>query len=348
MAAMPPLDEAPTTTARPMVRLGIQWDPPRHQRWTVLFRVLLAVPFALYTYVLYIAFLFLNVASWWAALFTGRVPSAIQSFGSYFLQVSANLSAYVTLTIAEFPSMSAAPANVDRVVTVTTTPTRLSRWSVFFRLVLVLPAALLSVCAITGSWLVSVVNWVWVMFTGRSTPAVHRLLVLVLRLHIRFVAYVFLLTPEQPWHGYFGDGRAETSHEASQPWVTTRGMRVVLVALVVVGAVVQITYQTLNLNRLSRSAALTTCESTMVDWVGLTAEANAVATSGVLDVQYKSAFRSAPAVQTWIGQEMIAFVSDARSKGATPAVRNLETAALNECRRMAASGINIGSLPTHS
>lgn len=85
-------------------------EPERQSRWTIAFRLLLAIPAFLlgtaYAYALYlVAFL-----GWFAALATGRMPTGIRNLGAVAVRYQAQSYAYALLVTGSYPN--AAPALV--------------------------------------------------------------------------------------------------------------------------------------------------------------------------------------------------------------------------------------------
>ena len=109
-------------------------------RWTVAFRIILAIPQYIVLDFLFIAFFFVVVIGWFAALFTGRLPEWANTFLGGVIRWYARVNAYVFLLTDRYP-----PFSLDDVEY----PVRpilpgrgpLNRVSVFFRIILAIPAA---------------------------------------------------------------------------------------------------------------------------------------------------------------------------------------------------------------
>jgi hypothetical protein len=84
--------------------IDLEIDPPARQgRWTILFRIFLAIPAlilgsALGGVALAIAFL-----GWWYALATARMPEGLRNLGAACLRYSAQTTAYVLLVTSRYP-----------------------------------------------------------------------------------------------------------------------------------------------------------------------------------------------------------------------------------------------------
>lgn len=210
LAPMPAMSEAAAKAryGEARVLLGLSLDPPRQSRWTVLLRIILLIPLGLVAIGIEIAAFFVVVAAWFAALFTGRVPDGIQRFLTNALRFYANVMAYAYLLTNRWPGIvwSGEP---DDQVTIDVDHVSLRRWAVFFRLVLAIPASIVSEALGIGVYPVIVVMWFWGVIAGREPRMLHQAVSLILRYQMRLIAYASLLTPTQPFQGFLGDGVEE-------------------------------------------------------------------------------------------------------------------------------------------
>jgi hypothetical protein len=96
----------PFTGAPGAYPLEIEIDPPERQgRWSVAFRLLLAVPVlllesALESVVHAIAFL-----GWFVGLALGRIPAGMRNFGVYGIGYRARVLGYLLLLTGRYPSL---------------------------------------------------------------------------------------------------------------------------------------------------------------------------------------------------------------------------------------------------
>jgi hypothetical protein len=213
MAAMPAMPSMPTSelTGEAQVRIGFSMDPPRQSRWTIFLRLFMSLPLLIAAAGIAIAAGFVTIAAWFCALITGRVPDDIQRFLTNSLRLYANVTFYAYFLTSRWPGISFNPKPHDQ-VTIDVDHVNLSRWAVFFRYPLLIPAAIVGSLLLYGSYPVLIVMWLWGTITGREPRPLHQALSLVLRYQIRYEAYALLMTPTQPFKGFFGDGRDSTSH----------------------------------------------------------------------------------------------------------------------------------------
>jgi hypothetical protein len=82
--------------------------------------------------------------AWFAALFTGRNPDGLRDFSIGLLRWQARVLAYYCLLTDKYPPFSMGPGGYP--VDIAVPPAgRLNRLAVFFRIILIIPAALLSI-----------------------------------------------------------------------------------------------------------------------------------------------------------------------------------------------------------
>jgi len=127
--------------ARHPIRLVVADDLERN-RWTVAFRLFLAIPHLLWLALFSVGVFLVNVINWFATLFKGRSPDGIHDLNRMFVRYSTHVYAYVFLAASPWPSFS---PNADYPVTVEVDPPApQNRWKTGFRLFLALPALLIS------------------------------------------------------------------------------------------------------------------------------------------------------------------------------------------------------------
>jgi hypothetical protein len=80
--------------------------PARQNRWTVGFRIFLAIPAAIVSSALNTATLAAAVLMWFAALARGSAPWGLRNLSAYTIRYSAQLTAYVLFVTGEYPHAS--------------------------------------------------------------------------------------------------------------------------------------------------------------------------------------------------------------------------------------------------
>jgi len=80
--------------------------PERSNRWTVAFRLILAIPQLIVLLFVLLAWVVTVVIAWFAILFTGRYPEGLYSFGVGVQRWTLRVQAYLLLMRDEYPPFS--------------------------------------------------------------------------------------------------------------------------------------------------------------------------------------------------------------------------------------------------
>ena len=138
----------------------------------------------------------------------GRLPRWVAEFLRVFFEYEARVLGYLSLLTDRYPPAFDAEGYPIRFEL--PPPGRLSRWAVFFRIILSIPVAIVAGLAMVGWWVASFVIWLIVLVSGRYPSALFRATVAILRFYLRYASYLFLMTPRYP-RGLFGDRPAPES-----------------------------------------------------------------------------------------------------------------------------------------
>jgi hypothetical protein len=177
--------------------------PAQQNRLTVLVRIVLAIPHLIVLYALGIATEVVVLISWFAALFTGRVPSGLADFMSGYLRWTSRVYAYLLLLTDEYPPFELGDS--DYPVHVALRPGRLNRLAVLFRFILAIPAYLVILVLAFGLGSIAIlIVWLIVLVSGTMPESLYEAIAAVLRYHARFLGYMLLLSGTYP-KGLFGD-----------------------------------------------------------------------------------------------------------------------------------------------
>lgn len=177
--------------------------PARQSRATVAFRIILVIPHFIVLYFLGVAASAVAFIGWLGALFTGRLPGFAATYLSGYVRWYCRVAAYLLLLTDQYPPFlfqdSAYP------VRVAVRPGRLNPLAVLFRLVLVIPAAILSMILLTGiATILIFIAWLTALIAGALPRSMHQAFAAVLRYTTRYYGYLYLLTDTYP-RGLFGD-----------------------------------------------------------------------------------------------------------------------------------------------
>lgn len=175
-------------------------DDLRRNRLTVFFRLLLAIPHLIWLALWGIVAVFVAIGNWFATLFTGTSPAALHGFLAAFLRYQLHVGAYLYLIGNPFPGFAGERGSYPIELRVADRLPQ-NRWKVGFRLVLALPAVLLT--AAYGSFLfpLAILGWFASLFIGTMPLGLRNAGALALRYTAQAYGYVFLVTDAYPYSG---------------------------------------------------------------------------------------------------------------------------------------------------
>lgn len=176
--AQPPEPSAPAHPVRLLVT-----DDLSRTRLTVFFRLILSIPHFIWLTLWGIATLLLGVVNWFATLALGRPPEGVHRLIAAYVKYATHFHAYLHLAADPYPRFDGRPGYpVDVEIP---PPARQSRWTVLFRIVLLLPALLIAAVlngnpnsgagsrrrsfSVTGGLLASVAFLGWFAILARRT-----------------------------------------------------------------------------------------------------------------------------------------------------------------------------------
>ncbi|HYK68918.1 MAG TPA: DUF4389 domain-containing protein [Streptosporangiaceae bacterium] len=182
----------------------ISFAPPaRQSRLAIAFRLLLAIPHLIILWALGVAAEVVVIIGWFAALFTGSLPDWAHTFLTGVLRWQVRVYAYMFFLTGTYPPFSLEDERFP--VRLVSARVRLNRLAVFFRLILVIPAAIVAGIAMYGLAVVSFFCWLIALVGGRLPTPLHQALAAIVRLQARYYGYVGMVTGDYPWWGLFGD-----------------------------------------------------------------------------------------------------------------------------------------------
>jgi hypothetical protein len=172
-------------------------DDPRRSRLTVFFRLLLAIPHLVWLTVWTYAILLVLVFQWLATLFAGRMEEDVHGFIGRFARYNVHVYAYVFLLANPFPRFRGLPGSypVDLELD---PPERQNRWTVLFRVALVIPAYVFATVLGTVIYVVALLGWFAALALGRMPNGLRDLGTYCLRYQTQTYAYLMLLTKRYP------------------------------------------------------------------------------------------------------------------------------------------------------
>ena len=171
-------------------------DDLNRNRLTVLFRLLLAIPHLIWLVLWGIVVFWAAVAAWVVALVTGRVPDGLHDFMAAYNRYYTHLDAYLWIAADPYPGFTGAPGYpVDVEIA---PPVEQSRLTIVVRILLAIPALIVTSVLQNVAWIVAILAWFLALFTGRMSQGMRDLQVYCLRYQAQTYGYLLLLTQRYP------------------------------------------------------------------------------------------------------------------------------------------------------
>lgn len=188
-------DSTPTAEHEHPIRLVVTDDLHR-SRLTVFFRAILVIPAILWLSLWGVVVFLAWIVAWFAAVFTGRVPDGVHTFMATYLRYQTHVYAYLFLIADPYPGFTGQPGYpIDLEVD---PPVRQSRLTVFFRVILAIPALVLASVLSYLSRLLALFSWFVALITGRVPEGIRNFAAFALRVETQTYAYSMLLTERYP------------------------------------------------------------------------------------------------------------------------------------------------------
>ena len=172
---------------------------PAPNRWTTFFRLFLAIPWLLVGIVYVLLLAFTHLFAWVAVIVLGRYPDWLYDFNSGALRYLTRFSAFAYLQTDAWPPFGIAE-EADYPIRLRIAPPAesQSRLKALFRLILVLPIAVVVYAIGTIHSGLAVVAWLTIVFRGYLPRAVFDAMTFVNGLYARVGGYTLLLTDDYP------------------------------------------------------------------------------------------------------------------------------------------------------
>lgn len=172
-------------------------DDLQRNRLTVFFRLILAIPLFLWLTLWGVIALLAAVVNWFATLVAGRSPEGLHGFLATFLRFTTHVRAYALLIADPYPGFTGREGSYPIDLEVAP-PEDQSRLTVFFRVILAIPALLLTNILSNLSQLLAVFSWFIALVMGRVPEGLRNFAALALRFETQTYAYLLLLTQRYP------------------------------------------------------------------------------------------------------------------------------------------------------
>jgi uncharacterized protein DUF4389 len=178
------------------IRLVVE-DDLRRTRLTVFFRPLLAIPYVVWGALWTVAAVAVAIVSWIAILSSGRSPDALHDFLARYVRYVQHMDAFVYLVADPFPGFLGEAGTYPVDVEIEP-PAEQGRWAVGFRIILAVPALLITQVLQSLLQILAFLGWFYALATGRMHEGMRNLSAFCLRYQAQTYGYVFLLTGRYP------------------------------------------------------------------------------------------------------------------------------------------------------
>ncbi|HSB37924.1 MAG TPA: DUF4389 domain-containing protein [Gaiellaceae bacterium] len=185
-----------TAAATHPIRLVVNDDLQR-TRLTVFFRLILAIPHFIWVALWGVIVALASIVNWFATLFGGRSPEGLHNFIATWLRYATHVRAYTLLVADPFPAFTGREGTYPIDLEVDP-PQDQSRLTVFFRLILAIPAMVMTNILGNISQLLAIFSWFIALVTGRVPEGLRNFAALAMRFETQTYGYILLLTGKYP------------------------------------------------------------------------------------------------------------------------------------------------------
>ena len=170
----------------------------QRNRLTTFFRLILAIPLAIWLYIYAIGAFIAVVVAWVTIVITGRYPPALYGFVSGFTRFVARFTAYAALLSDPYPSFGGSDDPAYPVRMGFEPLDQYSRAKTFFRFILAIPILIVRYAMNILLEIGAIGAWFVILFTGKMPRGLFDLMVLANSYMARSDAYIFLLSETYP------------------------------------------------------------------------------------------------------------------------------------------------------
>ena len=175
---------------------------PVVERWRPLVNWALVIPHAIWLGLLSLGAWFVAILSWFAVLFTGRMPETWSDYVMGVLRYQWRVTCYLYAWTNVYPSFSPAAGHIDPgdypAVLYCARAVERNRVTVFFRAIMVIPHYIVLGLLGMAAFAVGVAAWFAVLITGSWPEGMRDFLIGYWRWQYRYSAYLLLVCDEYP------------------------------------------------------------------------------------------------------------------------------------------------------
>jgi hypothetical protein len=172
--------------------------------WRAIGNPIMAIPHFVVMYALGVVSNIVSIISWFAILFTGRLPAGLANFHTMYLRYQLRTVSFAAFMREEYPPFAFDMATMDpggdsRLrVDVRPQLENRNRLTTAFRLILAIPQLIVLAVLAVAAMVCVVIAFFAVLFTGRWPGGLQKFVLGVARWNLRTNAYLLLLTDTYP------------------------------------------------------------------------------------------------------------------------------------------------------
>jgi hypothetical protein len=138
------------------------------------------------------------VVNWFATLIMGRPPRPFHRFLSRYVRYQFHVLAFLTVAANPFPGFTGRGGSYPLDLKLPEEPQRQNRWKTLFRIVLVIPAFIVSVGLEILLFVAALCTWFVALIRGSAPWGLRNAMAYALRYLGQTSAYLYLLTDAYP------------------------------------------------------------------------------------------------------------------------------------------------------
>jgi hypothetical protein len=169
----------------------------RRSRVTTFFRLPLAIPHLVWWYVWGWVVEIVVVLNWFVTLIGGTPYPPFHRFVASYVRYSFHFGAFLTLAANPFPGFTGEPGIYPLDLELPE-PERQNRWVTAFRIILAIPAVIITCTLALGLFVAAVLMWFASLVTGKAPWGLRNFAAYALRYWSQYTAYVYLVTDRYP------------------------------------------------------------------------------------------------------------------------------------------------------
>jgi Domain of unknown function (DUF4389) len=191
------LETVPRPPQHPVHLVG-EAEDLRRSRLLVLFRLPLFFPHYIWLGLWGIAVFLVSIFNWFATLIMGRPVRPLYRFVSRYVRYQFHVYAFVTVAANPFPGFAGEAGSYPLDLAIPEEPQRQNRWKTLFRLVLAIPAFMVSFGVYFLLLFASMLTWFVALIRGSAPWGLRNAMAYALRYMAQVNAYLYLVTDAYP------------------------------------------------------------------------------------------------------------------------------------------------------